>query len=122
MSQVSLQENDMPRLVARAARAFGCAPLRYALSSEARMKAKDIFGVAVRFIGLLFLYQSLSAVPVAISNVCPVFPHFYWKNVLPGLILVGWPLLIAYWLVRGAPLLMRLAYGKEAPEGVTGER
>ena len=84
------------------------------------MKAKDIFGVAVRFIGLLFLYQSLSAVPGAITNVCPVFPHFFWRNVLPSLIAVGWPLLVAYWLVRGAPLLMRLAYGDDGDEKVKG--
>ena len=80
------------------------------------MKAKDIFGVAVRFIGLLFLYQSLSAVPSAITSVCPAFPHFYWKNLLPSLIVVGWPLLVAYWLVRGAPLLMRLAYREDGAE------
>ena len=55
------------------------------------MKAKDIFGVAVRFIGLLFLYQSLSAVPGAITNVCPVFPQFNSTNVLPSLKAVGWP-------------------------------
>lgn len=83
------------------------------------MKAKDIFGVAVRFIGLLFLYQSLSAVPTAITSICPVFPHFYWKNLLPSAIMVGWPMLIAYWLVRGAPLLMRLAY-REQTGGADG--
>ena len=32
--------------------------------------------------------------------------------------MVGWPLLVAWWLVRGAPLLMRLAYRDEA----SGER
>ena len=77
------------------------------------MKAKDIFGLAIRFIGLVFLYQSRAAVPSAILSVCPVFPHFFWRNLIPSLILVGWPLLVAYWLLRGAPPLMRLAYGDE---------
>ena len=80
------------------------------------MKAKDIFGLAIRFIGLVFLYQSLGAVPSAIQSVCPVFPHFFWRNLIPSLILVGWPLLVAYWLLRGAPPLMRLAYGDETDQ------
>ena len=78
------------------------------------MKAKDVFGVAVRFIGLLFLYQSLTAVPAVLTSICPSFPHFNWRNVVPGAMMVGWPLLVAWWLVRGAPLLMRLAYRDEA--------
>lgn len=78
------------------------------------MKAKELFGLAVRLIGLLFLYQAISMVPTAIRSVfIPGFPHIYWSNVLPSLILVGWPLLAARWLIRGAPALQKLAYGRE---------
>jgi hypothetical protein len=75
------------------------------------MKPKDIFGLAVRLIGLVFLYQGLTAVPNAITSVFPVFPHPFWRNLFPSLLIVGWPLLIGYWLVRGAPWLMQKAYG-----------
>jgi len=77
------------------------------------MKAKDIFGLVVRLVGLMFLYQALSAVPVGVAAFCPRFPHFVWSNLIPALILVGWPLLAAYWLLRGAPPLMRWAYPDE---------
>jgi len=77
------------------------------------MKARDIFGLAVRIAGLIFLYQGLASVPNAIASVCPsvAVPRFYFRNLFPSLVMVGWPLLIGYWLVRGAPWLMRLAYG-----------
>jgi hypothetical protein len=77
------------------------------------MKAKDIFGLVVRLIGLAFLYQGLSAVPMAVSAFCPRFPHFVWTNFLPAFIMIVWPLLVSYWMVRGAPPLMRLAYSTE---------
>jgi hypothetical protein len=80
------------------------------------MRAKEIFGVAVRLIGLVCLYQGLAAVPTAVASICPVFPHFYFRNLLPSLFMVGWPLLVGYWLVRGARWLVRLAYPEE-PEG-----
>ena len=81
------------------------------------MKSKELFGLAVRIIGLVFLYQGLASVPTAAASICPVFPHFYFRNLLPSLWLVGWPLAVAYWMVRGAPWLMRLAF----PEGVKDE-
>ena len=77
------------------------------------MKSKEIFNVAVRIIGLFFLYQGLASVPTAFASICPVFPHFVFRNLLPSLIMVGWPLLLAQWLVRGAPWLMRWAYPTE---------
>jgi len=81
------------------------------------MKSKDIFGLAVRIAGLIFLYQGLASVPNAIASLCPsvAVPRFYFRNLFPSLLIVGWPLLIGYWLVRGAPWLMRLAY-RDSPE------
>lgn len=81
-----------------------------------RMKSREIFGLAVRIIGLAFLYQGLTSVPNAITNVFPIFPHFFWRNLFPSLLLVGWPLLVGYWMLRGAPWLMRLTYGDPGTE------
>jgi hypothetical protein len=82
------------------------------------MKAKDIFGLAVRIAGLILLYQGLTAVPTAIASLCPsvAVPRFYFRNLFPALLMVGWPLAIGYWLVRGAPWLMRLAYREPGTE------
>jgi hypothetical protein len=84
------------------------------LSSNPRsfvlMKPRDLFALAVRLIGLVFLYHSLSSVPMAIAAVCPRFPHFIWTNLFAALFTVGWPLLVAYWLLRGAPPILRIAY------------
>lgn len=76
------------------------------------MKPHDIFNVAIRLIGLLFLYQGLSAVPAAFHNFCPAFPHFNFRSLLPSLFLVGWPLVVGLWMVKGAPWLMKKAYPK----------
>lgn len=84
------------------------------------MKPKEIFGLAVRIIGLIFLYQGLSAVPNAIASICPVFPHFFFRNLWPSFLLIAWPVFLGYWLVRGAPWLMRLAYGEPLPESQEG--
>ena len=83
------------------------------------LAARLIFNLFVRLIGLTFLYQGLSAVPNAIASICPVFPHFYFRNLFPSVLLVGWPILVGYWLLRGAPWLMRLAYPEDtkATEG-----
>ncbi len=77
------------------------------------MKPRDIFETAVRLIGLLFLYQGLSAVPNAIASICPVFPHFYFRNLWPSFLIVAWPTALACWMVTGAPWLMRLAFRNE---------
>ncbi len=66
------------------------------------MKPKDIFSLAIRILGLVFLYHGLSILPMMLSG--------GFRNLLMAIIMIGWPLLVAYWLLRGAPLLMRLAY------------
>jgi hypothetical protein len=78
------------------------------------MRAKEIFGLIVRLTGLWFLYQGLSGVPTAIAGIFPVFPHFYVRNIVPSLLLVGWPTILGYWFLRGAPPLIRLAYPMES--------
>ena len=84
------------------------------LKDLGNLTARDIFGLVVRLIGLMFLYQGIMAVPAAYASVCPVFPHFYIRNFVPSLVLVGWPLAAAYWLVRGAPPLQQWAYPEDS--------
>jgi hypothetical protein len=81
------------------------------------MKPRDIFGLVLRLVGLIFLYHSLNSVPLAISALFPRFPHLVWPNVIPALITVGWPLLVAIWLIKGANPLMLWAYpNHQSPE------
>ena len=77
------------------------------------MKPKEIFRLIVRLLGLVFLYQGLAAVPMAVAAFCPRFPHFIWSNFIPAVIMVGWPMLAAWWLIRGAHPVERWAYPEQ---------
>jgi hypothetical protein len=70
------------------------------------MTSKDIFKLAVRLLGLGFLYHGLIGLPVAI----PLFFSSAASNSFAAVLMFGWPLLVSYWLLRGAPLLVRIAY------------
>jgi hypothetical protein len=74
------------------------------------MKPRDIFGLVLRLVGLIFLYHGLNSVPLAISALWPRFPQTVWSNLIPALLTVGWPLLVAIWLIRGARPLISWAY------------
>lgn len=78
------------------------------------MNSRDMFQLAVRILGLVFLYQALHAIPVAFSLLvhAPAVsePPSFFGRLVSTLVMVGWPLLLAWWLVRGAPLLMRIAF------------
>ena len=89
------------------------------------MKTKDIFTLAVRLLGLVFLYHALQTVPAAGALFIAAFPHDLGPHVdepmnfgrlFSALFMVGWPLFLAQWLVRGAPLIMRIAYPDERRE------
>ncbi len=69
------------------------------------MNSKDIFSLAVRILGLAFLYRGLSALPIVLPT---LFGGF--GNAIMCALTVGWPLLLAWWLLRGARLIMRIAY------------
>lgn len=75
--------------------------------------ARVIFNLVVRLLGLAFIYHGLASVPTAVASFCPVFPNFIWRNLLPSFIFVAWPLVAGYWLLRGAPWLMRVAFPEE---------
>jgi hypothetical protein len=70
------------------------------------MKAKDIFRLAVRVLGLFFIYLGLSATP----TVLPMLWSRSAPNAIVGALMVLWPLVVAKWLLGGAPMLMRIAY------------
>jgi hypothetical protein len=83
------------------------------------MKTKDIFQLALRLLGLVFLYHTLRAIPAAVVVFKDALPeHFYfgmpryanYVELLVALLMVGWPLLVTIWLVRGAHPILRLAY------------
>ena len=69
------------------------------------MKSKDIFQLAVRLLGLVMLYHAMQhfiiAVPSMIGSAAAMAQL---------LLMIGLRLGMAYWLISGAPLLMRLAY------------
>jgi hypothetical protein len=74
------------------------------------MKPKDIFGLIVRLLGLIFLYKSAENVPLAISYIFPLYRSFSGPGILSAFFLVGWPLAVAYWFLRGAPPISTIAY------------
>ncbi len=72
------------------------------------MKPKDIFGLAVRLLGLVFLYHGLLALPTTLLQ---AVGGSFW-NTIVGILIVGWPLVVAYRLIRGASPLTRIAYAE----------
>ena len=84
------------------------------------MKSKEIFTLAVRLLGLVFLYHGLQTLPVALAQIIGLFGLGMERNFGAFLSLVfmtGWPFLVCRWLLHGAPLVMRSAYpdAVEAP-------
>jgi hypothetical protein len=89
------------------------------------MQSKDMFKLVVRLLGLVFLYHALQAVQPALVLIIDSFPdsrtHGSFGKFCAGIFMVGWPLLVSYWLLSGAPWVMRLAY-PEAPASTPAER
>ena len=72
------------------------------------MKPTDLFNLAIRLLGLVFVYLGCKAVPVV----------FFDKG--RSLLFVACYFAAAWWLIGGARLLMRRAYpavGDEAQSG-----
>jgi hypothetical protein len=70
------------------------------------MTPKSIFSLAVRLLGLVFLFRGLAALPSILS----IFPAGSFWNFLNNIVMLAWPFVVAYWLIQGAPLLVRIAY------------
>lgn len=76
------------------------------------MKPKDILLLAIRLLGLVFLYHGL----MILSDLVPVlFAGNILRGVVPILWMAGWRLCIARWLLGGAPLLMHIAFRANEP-------
>lgn len=69
-----------------------------------------IFLVALRVLGLVFLWRSLEALPIAGAVFCDAAPRGEVLAMILSVAEGAAPLLVAYWLLRGAPSLVRLAY------------
>jgi hypothetical protein len=67
------------------------------------MKPREIFGLAVRLLGLLFVYLAIRTLPVVFSGPPPIVVI---RTVLTMVFYVG----VGWWLVGGAPLLVKRAY------------
>ena len=86
------------------------------------MKPRDIFKLAVRILGLAFVYHGLTALPVTASAGLTAIMGGQVDRFVLTLLMAIWPLAVAYWLLRGAPLLMHVAYPETtAPSQETGE-
>lgn len=71
------------------------------------MKAKEIFGIIVRVVGLLALVSGLGAAYAA-------FGMLSFGRLLARALLYGIPyLLVSLYLLRGAPHLVRFSYPEE---------
>ena len=73
------------------------------------MKAKDIFGLVIRLLGVLFLYRAAEAVPT-IWRVISIGFHHNWSMIFDSFFMVAWQAAVAWWLLRGAPPVMAWAY------------
>ena len=71
---------------------------------------KDLFQLAVRILGLVFLYRGLSSLPMILTPISIALAGgqfvSFWITIFDAV----WPLAVALWLLRGAPFIMRLAY------------
>jgi hypothetical protein len=72
------------------------------------MKPKDIFSLAIRLVGLFFI--CLAAVSA------PVIWNSSGNGFFRAILVVGFFLAVAWWLLGGAPLLMQRAYPDETKD------
>jgi hypothetical protein len=70
------------------------------------MTPKSVFVLAVRVLGLVFLFRALVALPEILS----IFSTGSFRSSLGIIVMIAWPLVLAYWFIRGAPLLIGIAY------------
>ena len=71
------------------------------------MKPRDIFKLAVRILGLIFLYRGLFLVPNLLEG---IFGNR--ANPFEFFLMVGWPLAVACLLLRLAPQITEMFYPK----------
>ncbi|HEY4415344.1 MAG TPA: hypothetical protein VGO57_06595 [Verrucomicrobiae bacterium] len=69
------------------------------------MKSRDLFKLAVRILGLVFLYHGLSSIPVLFQG---LFTGI--SNAVSIILMVGWLLVVAFVLLRFAPKIADYFY------------
>jgi hypothetical protein len=75
------------------------------------IKPKDIFGLAVRILGLVILYHLLLALPAIV----PVFSGRI-DSIFFALVALAAALAVIWWLIGGAPLLTNRAYPEQCSD------
>jgi succinate dehydrogenase hydrophobic anchor subunit len=75
------------------------------------MKPSEIFKLAIRILGLVFLYHGLMGLPTIFTFFISMSP----VGILLNIVMVVWPLVVAWWLIGGAPLLLHRAYPDNTP-------
>ena len=80
------------------------------------MKEKDMFALAVRILGLVFLYQGLSRIPEGIAQCVLLVLDSKTTSIGGASVDFAYRLSLGFWLVRGSPLLMHIAYPAEKSE------
>ena len=77
------------------------------------MKPRDLFKLAVRILGLVFLYHGLSSVPILFGGIIGSSSYAMNSTYLVNIILiVGWPLLVAFGLIGFASKFTDFFYPK----------
>lgn len=77
------------------------------------MKAPQLFALALRLTGLIFLYFALGGLPGGLFKLLDHVMAFKVWNAIQTLIGIIWPFILAWWFLRGAPLVMQLTYPNE---------
>jgi hypothetical protein len=73
------------------------------------MKKQDVFEIAIRVLGLVLLYDGINGVPAAVFASCDAIQSMHVARLFMSLSVAAWPLLAGYYMLRGAPLIMRIA-------------
>jgi hypothetical protein len=80
------------------------------------MTARDVFGILVRFLGLIFFALGVCYGVVGLVMCIGVWKpstHEYYPTAVTYLLVGTCIAVFGLYFVRGAPLLMRFAYGNE---------
>ena len=70
-----------------------------------RMRSKELFKLAVRLLGLVFLYHGLVFFPTLFTG---IFGSL--TNAFVMMLMFVWPMLVAYFLLRHAGLFVNFCY------------
>lgn len=76
------------------------------------MKTKKLFGLAVRIMGLFFLYRGINLGPALADGLAKSFGSGEVAGVWET-IKTAWPIFVGLYLVRGAPVLLHWAFPVE---------